>query len=75
MTQIQHIEQRSLKKELLKNTSSLLHVLSSHALPTILTTGKIKTPPTSNQQYPKEEEGGLILWVLERCSKGKPVDI
>lgn len=35
MTQIQYVgEQRSLKKELLENTSSLLHVLSYHALPT-----------------------------------------
>lgn len=35
------------KKELLENTSFLLCALSSHALPTILTTGEVKTPPTS----------------------------
>lgn len=48
----------------------LLHVLSSHALPTILTARKVNTPPPSSQQLPREG-GSLIFWVLEFCSKRK----
>lgn len=71
MTQIQQVgEQRSLKKELLENTSCYMSYLLMPYLP-ILTAQKVNTPPPSSQQLPGEGGGSLIFWVLEFCSKRK----